>query len=69
MGLFSAEKPKQYEIDGIKLVCMFCKNDSFYTRKEQLHSPIRTIPNLEWTDETATCFVCSSCGYIHWFMR
>ena len=69
MGLFSAEEPKQYAIDDKKLVCMFCSNDTFSTRVEQLHSPTRTIFNLEWTDKTATCFVCSSCGYLHWFMR
>lgn len=69
MGIFSAEEPKKYEIDDKQLICMFCNTDTFYVRQEQLHSPTRTILNLEWTDRTATCFVCSSCGYMHWFMR
>lgn len=69
MGLFTAEEPKRYEIDGKQLTCMFCQKDHFHTRQEQLHSPTRTFFNLEWTDSTATCFVCSSCGYMHWFMR
>jgi ribosomal protein L37E len=69
MGLFSAEEPKSYEIDNKQLICMFCSNKTFHTRTEQLHSPGRTFLNLEWTDRTATCFVCSSCGFIHWFMR
>jgi hypothetical protein len=68
MGLFTKEA-KHYMIDERQLICMFCKHDSFYTRQEQLHSPTRTILNLEWTDSTATCFVCSNCGYMHWFNR
>ena len=68
MSLFSKEA-KHYMIDDKQLICMFCQHDSFYTRKEQLHSPGRTILNLEWTDSTATSFVCSKCGYIHWFLR
>jgi hypothetical protein len=69
MGLFSKEEATHYEIDGKKLTCTFCSNDTFYTRKEQLHSPARTLLNLEWTDDAATCFVCSNCGYLHWFLR
>ncbi|WP_345950507.1 hypothetical protein ABDD95_03465 [Mucilaginibacter sp. PAMB04274] len=69
MGLFSPEEPLHYEIDGKQLICMFCQNDFFFTRQEQLHSPSRTFFDLEWTDKTATCFICSECGYIHWFMR
>ncbi|MES2274938.1 MAG: hypothetical protein V4592_02870 [Bacteroidota bacterium] len=69
MGFFSADEPKSYEIDGKKLLCQFCANATFHTRNEQLHTPTTTFFNLEWTDKTATCFVCSSCGYIHWFLR
>ncbi|MBW4888324.1 hypothetical protein KXQ82_01295 [Mucilaginibacter sp. HMF5004] len=69
MGLFSKEEPKNYEIDGKQLICTFCGTDTFYTRQEQLHSPGLTILNMEWADKTATCFVCGSCGYMHWFMR
>jgi hypothetical protein len=69
MGLFSKEEATHYEIDGKKLTCTFCSNDTFYTRQEQLHSPARTLLNLEWTDNAATCFVCSNCGYMHWFLR
>jgi len=69
MSLFSEEAPKQYEIDGKQLICLFCSNDTFGTRREQLHSPARTFLNLEWTDSAATCFICSKCGYMHWFLR
>lgn len=69
MGLFSEDEPKQYLIDEKQLICMFCKNDTFHTRKEQLHSPGITMLNMEWLGSSATCFVCSSCGYIHWFLR
>jgi hypothetical protein len=33
MGLFSTEEPTQYEIDGTKLVCMFCKMIAFIPAK------------------------------------
>lgn len=69
MSLFSKDEPKHYEIDGKQLNCLFCSNDTFYTRHEQMHSPTRTILNLEWTDSAALCFVCSKCGYVHWFLR
>ena len=69
MSLFSKDEPKRYEIDDKQLVCLFCSNDTFDTRREQLHSPTRTILNLEWTDRAATCFICDKCGYMHWFLR
>lgn len=69
MGLFSAEEAKPYQIDDKQLVCTFCDNDTFYTRREQLSSPTRSFFNVEWTDSTAMCFICSSCGFMHWFMR
>ena len=46
MSLFSKDEPKRYEIDDKQLVCLFCSNDTFDTRREQLHSPTRTILNL-----------------------
>jgi predicted nucleic-acid-binding Zn-ribbon protein len=69
MGLFSAEEPTKYEIDNKQLICMFCKNETFHVRKEQLHSPTQSFFDVEWMGSTATCLVCSSCGYLHWFKR
>jgi len=68
MGFFT-EEANRYEIPDKLLNCHHCNNDTFYTRQEQLHSPTTTFLNLEWLDKTATCYVCSECGYIHWFSK
>ena len=31
--------------------------------------PTRGAFNLEWTAPTATCVICSECGYVHWFLQ
>jgi ribosomal protein L37E len=69
MGIFSEDQPKRYEIANKQLICMFCGNDTFHTRTEQLQSPGLTFLDIEWADSTATCFICISCGYLHSFMR
>lgn len=72
MGLFSKEASddaQRYELNNKVLKCHHCENDTFFTRTEQLHTPRSTLFNMEWMDKTASCFICSECGYIHWFLR
>ena len=37
-------------------------------REVQLHTPWFTFFNVEWLGRIATCAICASCGYIHWFV-
>lgn len=68
MKLFAKKLPQTVEVKGKALVCPVCKNDHFWTKKAQLNSAVATFFNLDWTDRSATCFVCSECTHISWFL-
>lgn len=67
MSLFKKESIS-VEIQGRELKCLVCGNDSFWKREAQLHTQGLSFLNLEWTSPTGVCYVCSKCGYIHWFL-
>ena len=69
MPIFGKEEPEEVTIREIPLHCVVCKNAGFYRRRAQLHGPVATLFNLEWTAPTATCLICSFCGYVHWFIE
>ena len=69
MPLFGQEKPEAVMVNGASLSCVICKHDTFFERRAQLHGPVATLFNLEWAAPTATCVVCSQCGYVHWFLQ
>lgn len=56
------------EIKGRALKCPVCDNGLFYTRRAQLNTPVATFFNFDWANKTATCFVCSECTHISWFL-
>jgi hypothetical protein len=66
--MFKNKEPKSYQIKGKQLVCPFCKCEKFWVRKAQLNSAVSTFFELDWTDKSATCFVCSECTHIQWFL-
>lgn len=68
MGIFSKQGPQQIEVSGHQLVCPVCSNTHFYFKKAQLNSSVSTFFNLDWTDKSASCFVCSECTHISWFL-
>lgn len=68
MGLFTEEEPQTIEVKGIKLKCPVCNNDLFYTRHAQLNTAVASFFNLDWANRSATCFVCSDCTHISWFL-
>lgn len=67
MAPFRSREPESFEVMGVPLRCEICKNDRFWHRSAQLHSAVATFFDFEWLGPTADCFVCSRCGYIHWF--
>jgi hypothetical protein len=69
MGILGKEESKIYDIDGKQLFCQFCNNDTFNERKAQLNKSVSTFFGFDWADRSATCLVCSKCGYIHWFLQ
>lgn len=68
MGPFTNPAPAPYEVGDQPLLCEICKNDEFWHRRAQLQGAIASFFDLEWLGPTADCFVCSNCGYIHWFL-
>ncbi|NIJ53845.1 hypothetical protein [Dyadobacter arcticus] len=68
MSLFSEDEPQPVEIKGNSLTCPVCTNKLFWTRDAQLNTPVATFFNLDWANRSATCFVCSDCTHILWFL-
>ncbi len=66
--IFKKKEPQTVDVAGHALVCPVCANKLFWTRKAQLNSSVSTFFNLDWTDRSARCFVCSECTYIFWFL-
>jgi hypothetical protein len=63
------KKEKPVTIDGKQLICKFCGYAMFREREAQLHSFWRTFFDFEWLGPSASCYICGSCGYVHWFLR
>jgi hypothetical protein len=50
------------------LTCVVCRHGYFRHQRAQLHSAAASFLNLEWLGPTADCYICSKCGYVHWFI-
>ena len=68
MRIFKGAEPQTVEVKGHPLTCPVCNNTTFYSRRAQLNTSIATFFKLDWANRTATCFVCSECTYIYWFL-
>ena len=68
MGLFKKAEPQTIEVMGEELNCPICRNNLFWTRSAQLNTSVATFFNLDWANKSATCFVCSNCTHISWFL-
>ena len=69
MGLFSKKEPEEVQVCDKPFKCVACGNQTFWRREAQLNTAIASFFHLDWLDESATCVVCSDCGYVHWFVR
>jgi len=68
MGLFRKKEPEEVEVCGRIFCCTACGNNRFWRRSAQLNTAFATFLNFDWANRSAHCFICSDCGYIHWFM-
>lgn len=59
---------KKIEVGGRPLKCVVCRHDEFTEREALLNTAGLSFLGLDWANRTATCFICDSCGYIHWFL-
>lgn len=68
MKLFEKEESQLIEVLGKPLVCPVCKNTKFWTKSVLLNTTVATFFNLDWANQNATCFICSECTHISWFL-
>jgi len=61
-------EPQSVEVLGEPFKCPVCRNELFWTRRAQLNTPVATFFNFDWANRSATCFVCSKCTHISWFL-
>ena len=66
MGFFD-EAPETATVIGRPLRCQVCGSETFYKREAQLQKA-NGLFDVEWTSRACTCLICSSCGYVHWFL-
>ena len=63
------DEPRSISVRGIKLGCKHCGRDLFLANRGQLTTPLKNFLNLEWAGPTADVFICTTCGFLHWFME
>jgi predicted RNA-binding Zn-ribbon protein involved in translation (DUF1610 family) len=60
---------KTYEIDGHKLICPICKNETFWYKKTLMNTKSASLLGYDWTNKNADNYICSNCGYVYWFFK
>jgi predicted nucleic-acid-binding Zn-ribbon protein len=69
MRIFHSSEPETVHIHGRALKCPVCGNGSFRSRKAQLNTSVATFFGLDWANRSATCYVCTQCAHISWFLN
>lgn len=59
----------RFKINGIKIECPICRNDTFEKDYRQLNSRAATFFNFEWANKNAVILICKHCSHISWFMN
>ena len=55
-------------VGGKILSCAVCGNTSFNERTSLLNTRGGELFGLAWADRSATNYICTSCGYVFWFV-
>ena len=53
---------------GRTLTCAVCGNTAFHERNSLLNTRFATFMKLDWANAQAVNYICTRCGYIHWFL-
>lgn len=69
MKLFTKKQPQPVRVRGKDLCCPVCDNRYFWRRTAQLNTSLATLLGFDWANRSATCFVCSDCTYMFWFLE
>jgi hypothetical protein len=59
--------PEEIFINDEILVCKHCEFDQFYSCKYNSDTAGLNFPGLNWMGKSADVFICSRCGFLHWF--
>ena len=57
-----------FEIADRLLRCQHCGHQQFFEKSAQLNTEFLTFLKLDWLNQSGRLFVCSRCGFIHWFL-
>lgn len=68
MKSFKKSEPQLVAVKGHELRCPVCNNNYFRRRRAQLNTAVASFFDLDWANRSATCFVCSNCTHISWFL-
>jgi len=63
------QSPKMVQVKEHDLKCPACFNNLFFMDSAQLKTGTATFFNKDWTNTSATYFVCSECTHILWFLE
>jgi len=58
---------EQIFINDAKLVCNQCEYDQFYSSKYNPSKDGLNFLGLDWMNNSVDVFICSKCGFFHWF--
>ena len=53
---------------GKALNCLICGNNRFHERDTLLNTRAAAFFKVDWANKAATNYICSQCGFIHWFL-
>ena len=63
------DEPLEFDVGERQATCQFCGDQKFWIKKGQLNTAVMSFFDVEWLDPQATCLICDSCGYVHWFLE
>ncbi|MCA8966867.1 MAG: hypothetical protein KDC48_18445 [Planctomycetes bacterium] len=52
----------------LELKCQVCGHADFESRNVLMNTPGMTFMGLDWANQSAKCFLCTRCGFVHWFV-
>jgi hypothetical protein len=59
--------PEKIFINDAMLVCNQCEFDQFYSSKYNPSKDGMNLLGLDWMSTSVDVFICSRCGFFHWF--
>lgn len=59
----------RYQVVGTDMTCQFCGQTDFTEREIKLNTTGLSLFDLDWLNKAAEGLVCSTCGYVHMFLK